>query len=257
MEHSICSPLFPRCVGLGIKGDTLQVRVGSWDEAWKLNQSYLPYLTNLGKCFGKNVVELVHNTPNKPFIPIWVEMSVSPGTATVEDSPQNITAKDFQAFQLSESNAKKRKKNHRGGQTNMLSLQQVAELANHSGECDAELAALALGEKNIATWIIDQATQEVLLANRFALDANCKPPREVLAKDISALWEEEPLRELTDLVHRDTLVREHTNRGYRWHKEPGTEVWLRKKHDFTVDYAEVDFLGRVCRFEIVKEAMPV
>jgi hypothetical protein len=139
----------------------------------------------------------------------------------------------------------------------MLSLQEVATFINTSDDRDAELAALALGEKNQATWIIDQASQEVLLANRVALDANCKPPREVLAKDISALWDEEPLRELTELVHRDSLVRDHTNRGYRWHKEPGSEVWLRKKHDFTVDYAEVNFLGRVCRFEIVKEALAV
>ncbi|MCT7973404.1 hypothetical protein [Laspinema olomoucense] len=254
----ICSPLFPGCIGFVLEKDTLQVRVQSWDEAWKLNQSYLPYLASLGRYFGKNLVELAHNTPNKPFIPIWVEMVQTTGTAAGKNPPTQTHTRDWQNFKPTLNLEKTHQnQNQTGGPGIMLSLEEVATFINASDDRDAELAALALGEKNVATWIIDQASQEVLLANRVALDANCKPPREVLAKDISALWDEEPLRELTDLVHRDSLVRDHTNRGYRWHKEPGSEVWLRKKHDFTVDYAEVNFLGRVCRFEIVKEALAV
>lgn len=71
--------------------------------------------------------------------------------------------------------------------TQKLTLEMVSEFIERE-DCDGEIAALALGENEYATWIIDQKTQEVLLANRVALAANCKPPREILASDISALW---------------------------------------------------------------------
>lgn len=137
-----------------------------------------------------------------------------------------------------------------------ISLSDLAELIGME-DCDEYLARLAYAEKKFAVWIIDQATQEVLLANRVAIEANCKPPREILTKDISVLWDEEPLRELTNLVHRDKQVSDHTNTGYRWRKEEGNNIWVRARHHFTVDYAEIAFLGQVCRFEIVKEAVPV
>ncbi len=74
MEQINKSVLFPGCLGLGIEGQALQIRVKSWDEAWKLNQSYLPYLAALAKLFGKELVHLVHSTSGKPHIPILASM---------------------------------------------------------------------------------------------------------------------------------------------------------------------------------------
>lgn len=120
---------------------------------------------------------------------------------------------------------------------------------------DAELAEEAYSNKIKACWIIDQHTQEVLLANRVALDANHKPPREMLGKDISALWDENALQMLTEAVNNDRVIYDHTNIGFRWAMEE--DRWFRKKHTFCVDYKLVNFLGRVARFEVVKEAVPI
>lgn len=247
------SVLFPGCLGLGIEGEALQIRVKSWDEAWKLNQSYLPYLAALAKLFGKELVHLVHSTSGKPHIPILASMVETDWVDTHHLKESCYTF--LNNFGISNSNL-----DYQVEGTNMdtqkLTLEMVSEFIAQEN-CDGEIAALALRENEYATWIVDQKTQEVLLANRVALAANCKPPREILASDISALWEEEPLRQLTDLVYKDKTVREHTNTGYRWQKEEESGFWFRKAHFFTVDYAQVNFLGQLCRFEIVKSAVPV
>ncbi|HEY9838763.1 MAG TPA: hypothetical protein V6D27_17910, partial [Vampirovibrionales bacterium] len=136
----ICSPLFPGCIGFVLEKDTLQVRVQSWDEAWKLNQSYLPYLASLGRYFGKNMVELVHNTPNKPFIPIWVEMAQTIGTAAGKNLPPqaHTHTKDWQNFKpASNLDRTHQNQNHTGGPETMLSLQEVATFINASDDRDA------------------------------------------------------------------------------------------------------------------------
>ena len=137
-----------------------------------------------------------------------------------------------------------------------ISIEQLNEFIGQE-DCDAELAQMAYSEKDYPVWIVDQVSQEVLLANRVALAANCKPPREILTKDISVLWEEDALRSLTDLVTVDRQVTDHTNIGWRWKKEENSSIWVRVKHEFNVDYHLVNFLGLPCRFEIVKNAVPV
>ncbi|MCT7952960.1 hypothetical protein NG798_24485 [Ancylothrix sp. C2] len=253
MEQINKSVLFPGCLGLGVEGQALQIRVKSWDEAWKLNQSYLPYLAALARLFGKDLVYLVHNTVGKPHIPILASM-IETDCAENEHFKENCST-FLESFSLSNFNFNNQLED-KNMDTQKLTLEMVSEFIERE-DCDGEIAALALGENEYATWIIDQKTQEVLLANRVALAANCKPPREILASNISALWEEEPLRQLTDLVYKDKAVREHTNTGYRWQKEEESGFWFRKPHFFTVDYAQVNFLGQICRFEIVKSAVPV
>jgi PAS domain-containing protein len=132
-----------------------------------------------------------------------------------------------------------------------VSINEVAEYATIDN-ADAQMASLAHKEENHAAWIIDQDTQEVLLANRAALAANHKPPREILMENISSLWEEDALRKLTNLVNQDKLVNDHSNIGYRWQKDGS--IWVRAKHEFHVDYHLINYLGRPARFEIVKAA---
>jgi len=140
--------------------------------------------------------------------------------------------------------------------TASLNMELLTEFLKQD-DYDADLAQLAYSEKKFPVWIVDQIYREVLLVNRAAIAANCKPPREILAKDVSVLWEEEALRSLTDLVNLDKRVPDHTNMGWRWQKEEGSSVWVRVKHEFNVDYQLINFLGLPCRFAIVKNAVPV
>lgn len=133
-------------------------------------------------------------------------------------------------------------------------IEQIADFRNREEECDAQLTLLAHSDRNRACWIIDQQDQSVLLANRVAVEANQKPPQNILASDISALWEPDSLRSLVDLVERDLTITTHTNTGYRWKREG--DRWWRAKHQFIVDYTKIWYLGRPCRFEVVQAAIP-
>jgi len=75
MDEATFNTLFPGCVSLGFMGDTVKVRVQEWDEAWKLNQSHLRYLAGLAKFLGYEQLEIHHNTPGKPPIPILAKMA--------------------------------------------------------------------------------------------------------------------------------------------------------------------------------------
>lgn len=107
-----------------------------------------------------------------------------------------------------------------------------------------------------ACWLIRQRDQKVLLANPVAIAANHKPADQILTQDISILWQEENLqalmRDLSDIRENATLS-DHTNIGYRWQQEGG--IWRRVRHEFNVDYTPCNWMGEICRFERVKNAV--
>jgi hypothetical protein len=110
----------------------------------------------------------------------------------------------------------------------------------------------------LPVWIIEQATQKVLFANPVALAANERPPGDILGSEINALWEQETLEALTQLVNVDRAVYNHTNTGYRWKRaKKGDILWTREKTEFNVDYFLTTYLGVPCRYELVRDAVPV
>ncbi|MGB3208898.1 MAG: hypothetical protein WBB28_28230 [Crinalium sp.] len=224
--------LFPGCLGFGVSENTVIVRVSDWHDAWKLNQSYLKTLAGFASFMGLDQIKIVHNTPGKPSIPILASMA--------DDSFLISQERQYQQLMNIISNITTYEESDQGGSMASISIEQVKEFIGQE-DCDAELAQMAYSEKDYPVWIVDQASQEVLLANRVAIAANCKPPREILISDISVLWEEDALRSLTDLVTVDRQVTDHTNIGWRWKKEDDSSIWVRVKHEFNVDYHLVNF----------------
>lgn len=150
--------LFPGCLGFSVSPDTVSIRVSDWDQAWKLNQSYLKTLAGLARFLGREQLEIVHETQGKPSIPILASMADERLLFPCEERYR----------QLVDVMSKCESVDHRGKV--MKSLVNIEALIEFVGQkdYDAEIAQLAYSEKNFPVWIVDQISQEVLLANRVA-----------------------------------------------------------------------------------------
>ncbi len=222
MDKSNFMQLFPGCnwIASHAESEAAIVQAGSWDAAMEIHKTYFQALARLARDLGKREIRIEHNDPSKP--------------------PLRVMA-DFANCGQEESGFTNE------GNLNWKSVLKQYSLAHFSKTwSDLELDFNALNQSANAIYISQLEDQTNLYANRTALLAQGKKPKEFLGQSACALNDEEELARRCHLIYNDGGLNEYGYSALRWFHEPSTGFWRRKRMNFISNFRKLEYLGELC-----------
>lgn len=118
-----------------------------------------------------------------------------------------------------------------------------------------ELDFNAIYESQNPIYITQISDQTNLFANKAALAAQGKKPKEFLGQSACALNDEEELALRCSLIYKDGSLTEYQYSALRWFSDPETGFWRRKRMNFTSNFRRIEYLGELCWLGEVLEAV--
>ncbi|HEY9692427.1 MAG TPA: hypothetical protein V6D15_09490 [Oculatellaceae cyanobacterium] len=106
-------------------------------------------------------------------------------------------------------------------------------------------------------YIFGHYDHTILFANAAALKAQGKTASEIIGKDGASLDLPEELDKIIDYLDKSpgTSLMEYEFPGYRWYKDPDTQIWRRKKMQFVENWYKIDFMDQPARLGKVLSAV--